>query len=172
MSVNIVIESSEIAFGKAIKPYTMFHQKPWWEVADVSKYGGVDTVSHLNTEEQQRALKEELTEGANILDKLFTSRLKDILTVTPFTDQALRENETKNMLDLLAKLVTVDSLGGLLGMFNVNNISMTIASPIRDYFLTIDQIKNKQKIISLLAPVVKAIQNKIEESDDEDSSEK
>ncbi|KAJ1698168.1 hypothetical protein LUZ63_006680 [Rhynchospora breviuscula] len=50
-----------------------------------------------------------------------------------------------------APLFSLDAYGSIIGMFELNNLDLVVASPIEDYFIYIDELPDKEKEEALLA---------------------
>jgi len=158
--------SFEDATSQAMEPYSSFEKKMWWEVADLSQQKDYDFEKYegkLNSDKDSKILRNELEESLNILTKLLTSRLDVLLSNTAVEDKELLQKQRQQMFELMYKLLSFDFYAGLLGLFNLNNASVKLRNPLRDYFLDVDSLEEgdeKRKLIRDLVPIVKALLNR------------
>ncbi|XP_066343930.1 histone-lysine N-methyltransferase ATXR2-like [Miscanthus floridulus] len=108
-------ESSSSLLMEAWKPLSMGFKKRWWECV---------------------ALPEDVDSSE---EELFRQQIRDLaFTSLQLLKDAIFDPEC-------APLFSLDIYGHIIGMFELNNLDLVVASPVEDYFIHIDDLPESEK---------------------------
>ncbi|KAI3830763.1 hypothetical protein MKW92_018209 [Papaver armeniacum] len=110
------IDSSEFSFLlEAWKPVSMGYKRRWWECVALP-----DDVDSCDEASFRMEIKELAFKSLDLLKK------------------AIFDKEC-------APLFSLEIYGQIIGMFELNNLDLVVASPVEDYFLYVDDLPDKEK---------------------------
>lgn len=110
------IDSSEFSLLlEAWKPVSMGYRRRWWECVALP-----DDVDSCNETSFRMEIKELAFKSLDLLKK------------------AIFDKEC-------APLFSLEIYGQIIGMFELNNLDLVVASPVEDYFLYVDDLPDKEK---------------------------
>ena len=122
--------ATQQALLKAWEPFHHGHKQIWWEAVARP----TDVASGAAELEFRDSMREIATESLNLLKKALPTQF----------------------LSRLPGLFTLEVFASVVGMFELNNLEIAVASPVEDYFLMIDELGDTQ-ITAITNPLLDAL---------------